>query len=99
MRGWGAWGVSPSNSNNIAICVWFRPCAPDPLSPRASRLARQGIVRGLILPGEFIERWLIISGSISVFRDIKFLVLVVFNAGTILIAPAVSFPVETARFH
>jgi hypothetical protein len=27
------------------------------------------------------------------------LVLVVFNAGTILIAPAVPFPVETARFH
>ena len=58
-----------------------------------------GIVRGLILPRQFIERRLIISRPISVFRDIEFLVLVVFDAGTILIAPAVPFSVETARFH
>jgi hypothetical protein len=58
-----------------------------------------GIVRGLILPRQFIERRLIISRPISVFRDIEFLVLVVFDAGTILITPAVPFSVETARFH
>src|SRR3974390_269722 len=58
-----------------------------------------GIVRGLILPRQFIERRLIISRPISVFRDIEFLMLVVFDAGTILIAPAVPFSVQTARFH
>lgn len=57
-----------------------------------------GIVRGLILPRQFIARWLIISRPISVFRDVEFLVLVVFDASTILIAPAVPFSVETARF-
>jgi hypothetical protein len=58
-----------------------------------------GIIRGLILPRQFLERRLIISRPISVFRDIEFLVLVVFDAGAILIAPAVPFSVETARFR
>jgi hypothetical protein len=58
-----------------------------------------GIVRGLIFPRQFVERRLVASCPVAILRNVEFLVLVIFYAGTVLIAPAVTFSVEAARFH
>jgi hypothetical protein len=65
----------------------------------ASRPRDLRIVRGLIKPRQFIERRLVASFPITVFRQVKLLVLVIFDAGAVLIAPAVSFSIDAAWFH
>jgi hypothetical protein len=82
------------------------PCAPGP-KPRSRRGQSRsrrctealGIVRGLIFPRQFIERRLVASCPVAILRNVEFLVLVILYAGTVLIAPAVTFSIEAARFH
>jgi hypothetical protein len=58
-----------------------------------------GIVRGLVLPRQFLEGRLVASCPVAILRNVEFLVLVVFHAGTVLIAPAVTLSINAARFH
>jgi hypothetical protein len=46
-----------------------------------------GIVRGLIKPRQFIEGRLVASFPITVFWQVELLVLVIFDASAVLIAP------------
>jgi hypothetical protein len=52
---------------------------------------RLDVVLGLLFPGQFIERWLVTSLAVTTFRDVKLLVFIVPNVGTVLIAPAIPF--------
>ena len=67
--------------------------------PSAAAFLLQGIVRTLVLPRQFIEGWLVASFSVAIFGYIEFLVLVIFDVGTVLVAPAVPFAVDATRFH
>ena len=67
---------------------------------RFSLLGPLGIVvSALVFPRQFIKRRLVTTGAIAIFWHVKLLVLVVFDAGAILIAPAFSFSINPARFH
>jgi hypothetical protein len=57
------------------------------------------IVSSLISPRQFIEGRLVASFPITILWQVKLLVLVIFNAGAVLVAPAVPFSIEAARFH
>jgi hypothetical protein len=57
------------------------------------------IVGSLISPRQFIERGLVASFPITILRQVKFLVLVIFDAGAVLIAPSVPFSIDATRFH
>jgi hypothetical protein len=56
-------------------------------------------VLDLLFPGQFIERWLVTSFPVATFRDVKFLVFVISNVGTVLIALAISFSIDASRVH
>ena len=58
-----------------------------------------GIVSSLISPRQFIEGRLVASFPIAILWQVKLLVLVIFDAGAVLVAPAVPFSIEAARFH
>ena len=47
----------------------------------------------------FIERGLVGSFPIAILRQVKFLVLVIFDTGAVLIAPSVPFSIDATRFH
>jgi hypothetical protein len=67
---------------------------------RFSPLGPLGIVvSALVFPRQFIKRRLVTTGAIAIFWHVKLLVLVVFDVGAILIAPAFSFSINSARFH
>ncbi len=57
------------------------------------------IVRALFFPWQLIKWRPVASGTVAIFWHVKLLVLVVFDAGAILIAPAFSFSINPARFH
>jgi hypothetical protein len=46
---------------------------------------------------QFVERPLVASFPITILWQVKLLVLVIFNAGAVLVAPAVPFSIEAAR--
>jgi hypothetical protein len=52
-----------------------------------------------ILPGELVEGRLIATGAITVFGQVEFLTLVVFDTHAMLVAPAVALSIKAARFH
>ena len=60
---------------------------------------RLDVVLDLSFPRQFIERRLVPSFPVTTFRDVRLLMFVIFNAGTVLIAPAISFSVDASRFH
>ena len=51
------------------------------------------------LPRQFIEGRLVASCPVAILRNVEFLVLVIFYAGAVLIAPAVTLSIEAVRFH
>ena len=71
-------------------------CIPYDLNFGSARLY---FVVGLVFPRQFIERRLVTSFPVATFRYVKLLVFVIFNAGTVLVAPAISFSIDASRFH
>jgi hypothetical protein len=57
------------------------------------------IVRGLIFPRQFIEWWLITSCPVAILWHVEFLAFVIFDVGTVLIAPAITFSIEPTRYR
>ena len=57
------------------------------------------VVSVLVFPRQLIKRRLIATSAIAIFCHVEFLMLVVFHAGTVLRAPAISFSVDAVRFH
>jgi hypothetical protein len=55
--------------------------------------------RPLQAKAQFIEGRLVASFPITIFWQIELLVLVIFDAGAVLIAPAVAFPIDAVWFH
>ena len=54
----------------------------------------------VLVPGQLIERRLIGTGAVTIFRQVEFLVFVVFDAGTVLSTPTVPRSIEaTCCFH
>src|SRR4249920_3247620 len=70
-------------------------CITMALAPRGLL----GIVSSFISPRQFIEGRLVASFPIAILWQVKLLVLVIFDAGAVLVAPAVPFSIEAARFH
>ena len=58
-----------------------------------------GAASALIFPWQLIKRRLVATSAVAIFWHVEFLMLVVFDAGTMLIAPAVSFSINPMRFH
>ena len=78
-----------------------RRCSPDHQPGLAERLilAPLGVVRRLFFPRQFIEGRLVAPFPIAIFRHVEFLMLVIFDAGAVLIAPSVPFSINATRFH
>ena len=66
----------------------------------AARGAREplGVVRRLFFPRQLIEGRLVAPFPIAIFRQVEFLMLVIFDAGAVLIAPSVPFSINATRF-
>jgi hypothetical protein len=70
-------------------------CITMALAPRGLL----GIVSSFISPRQFIEGRLVASFPIAILWLVKLLVLVIFDAGAVLVAPAVPFSIDATRFH
>ena len=57
------------------------------------------VVSALVSPRQLVERWLIATSAVAIFRHVEFLMLVIFYANAVLSAPAISFSVDAMRFH
>jgi hypothetical protein len=57
------------------------------------------VASALVFPRQLIKRRLVAMGAVAIFWNVEFLALVVFDPSTMLIAPAVSFSINSARFH
>ena len=69
------------------------------LDPTCRETTLDVVVSSLVFPWQFIERWLIATSAVAIFCYVEFLMLVIFHAGTVLSAPAISFSVDAMRFH
>lgn len=53
----------------------------------------------LVFPRQMVKWWLVATGSVTIFRHVKFLMFIVLDTNTVLRAPAVAFSVNPMRFH
>jgi hypothetical protein len=58
-----------------------------------------GVVRCLIFPRQFVKGRLVASCPVAILRNVELLMLVIFDAHTVLIAPAVTLSINAARVH
>ena len=59
-------------------------------------IKRLGIVRCLIFPRQFVKGRLVASCPVAILRNVELLMLVIFDAHTVLIAPAVTLSINAA---
>ena len=85
--------VSDCALTNFRPGITTRPWITSPLGPLGV------VVSALVSPRQFIERWLIATSAVAIFCHVEFLMLIIFHAGTVLSAPAISFSVDAMRFH
>ena len=55
-----------------------------------------GVVRCLIFPRQFVKGRLVASCPVAILRNVELLMLVIFDAHTVLIAPAVTLSINAA---
>ena len=53
----------------------------------------------LVFPRQLIKRRLVATGSVTIFRHVELLMLVVFDSNTMLSAPAVAFSIDPMCVH
>ena len=95
-RDWEFWRGCPAEITPLCrpITTCQREAKATPLAKR-----RLDVALDLVFPRQLIERRFVTSFPVTTFRHVKLLVLVISNAGTVLIAPTISFFIDASRFH
>ena len=82
---------------------WFdssRRVSPVKWSPiQLIILAQPIVVSVIVIPRKLIIRRLIATITVTILWQVEFLMFVIFDSGTVLIAPALPFSINAAWFH